>query len=334
MNRAMRFGMVAALAAGAAGLMWSCASESKSNATATASSAMSGHAHGSVQPPTMADQAPRDYAGVHNVVAFGPGVYSGSLPEEEPGFRSLKAMGIRTIISVDGAAPEVKLAEAEGMRYVHLPIGYNGMSEERTLEIARAVRDLEGPVYIHCHHGKHRSAAAAGAAAVSLGLLDNAEATARMKVSGTSPRYAGLYGCVAAAKQASDDELDHASDDFPEVWRTTGLVQGMVEIDHAWGRLKAIQQAGWSVPVDHPDLVPVAEAGRLADVFRHLMDDDEVLAKPADFIAWMKRNGREASVLEQAMIDGAPAAELDAHFGAIAATCSDCHAKYRNTPSW
>ena len=59
--------------------------------------------------------------------------------------------------------------------------------ERRKLEIARALqlaRD-RGAVYVHCHHGKHRSAGAAGAAAVTLGWSTTAQATERLKVSGT-----------------------------------------------------------------------------------------------------------------------------------------------------
>ncbi len=39
---------------------------------------------------------------------------------------------------------------------------------------AKAVRDLPGKIYIHCHHGKHRSAAAAATACVTEDTLDPA----------------------------------------------------------------------------------------------------------------------------------------------------------------
>ena len=60
-----------------------------------------------VAPPTMADQKPRDYPGLHNVVAYHDGYYSGSVPEGAEGFDALAGMGIKTIISVDGAEPDV-----------------------------------------------------------------------------------------------------------------------------------------------------------------------------------------------------------------------------------
>jgi hypothetical protein len=155
------------------------------------------------------------------------------------------------------------------------------------LEIARAIHDLPGPIYLHCHHGKHRSASAAGAAAVALGLMTTDEATARMKVSGTAPSYTGLYQCVALSQVASAEEFASASDAFPETWKTSGLVKTMVKVEEVFAHLKAIAKAGWTTPPDHPDLVPVAEAGRLADLLRNLQDDDRVRAKPPEFTAWM-----------------------------------------------
>ncbi len=38
---------------------------------------------------------------------------------------------------------------------------HGGISRDQSLTIARAVQDLPGPVFIHCHHGKHRGPTAA-----------------------------------------------------------------------------------------------------------------------------------------------------------------------------
>src|SRR5262249_27875258 len=142
-----------------------------------------------------------DYPGIHNAVTYHDGFVSGSVPEGDAGFDTLAAMGVKTIISVDGAEPEVDKARARGIRYIHLPIGYNGFDEQRRLHLSRATRDAmaDGPVYIHCHHGKHRSAGAAATIAESLGWLTPQEGVARMKVSGTSPDYKGLYACALSA---------------------------------------------------------------------------------------------------------------------------------------
>src|SRR5882757_8959774 len=93
--------------------------------------------------------------GLHNVYRINDKLFSGSSPEGEEGFRSLKEMGVLTVISVDGAKPDVARARKFGLRYVHIPIGYDGISRPQTLRLAKAVRDLPGSVYLHCHHGKH-----------------------------------------------------------------------------------------------------------------------------------------------------------------------------------
>lgn len=282
-------------------------------------------------PPVLADKKPLDYPGLHNVVAYGDGFWSGSVPEGEAGFKTLRDWGVKTIISVDGAVPELDRSRPLGMRYVHLPIGYNGFDEQRKLELTRAVRDLEKPIYMHCHHGKHRSAGAAGAVGVSLGWLATQEALERMKVSGTAPNYKGLYACTADAAPLAAAIIDAAPAEFPEVSRPSGLVESMVSIDEAVEHLKAIEKAGWKAPKDQPDLVPVAEAGRLADLLRLLHDDELAMTKPEEFRLMMIENANEAQLLEDGLAVAQPdAARLTTLFKIVNASCKECHVKFRD----
>ena len=64
---------------------------------------------------------------------------SGGLPEGDEAFAELKELGIKTVISVDGAKPDLAMAKKYGMRYVHLPHGYDGVPDERGAELAKAV---------------------------------------------------------------------------------------------------------------------------------------------------------------------------------------------------
>ncbi|MEX2219053.1 MAG: cytochrome c [Phycisphaerales bacterium] len=283
--------------------------------------------------PSVVETAPRDYPGLHNVVAFHEGFYSGSVPEGPAGFDALAVMGVRTVISVDGAAPDLELASARGLRYIHLPIGYNGIDQPRRLELARAVRDslARGPVYIHCHHGKHRSAGAAGTVAASLGWSTPQAMVERMRVAGTSPSYAGLYACTAAAAALALHEIEAVSPEFPEVSRPTEFVQGMVEIDHAWEHLHAAERAGWAAPADHPDLVPAAEAGRMVDLFRVMAEGERTRSHPAEFGAKMRQGADLAKALEDLLAAGErDRSELSAAFAKVGASCKDCHTSYRD----
>lgn len=279
--------------------------------------------------PAAHDAAPADYPGIHNVVAFGDGLYSGSQPEEG-GLESLAALGIRTVISVDGAQPDVDGAAALGIRYVHLPIGYDGIDEDRKLELARAVRDLPGPVYVHCHHGKHRSAGAASAIGLMLGRFSNEYADARMHVSGTAPHYKGLWACAADTRPVTDARLDTASNAFPSRWTTSGMVQGMVAIDEAFEHARAIEKAGWKAPADHPDLVPAAEVARLTHVLRLLRDDAESKRYGAEFMDLLAQSEAACDQLEQGIVEGAQAAELSARFARVGQSCKACHADFRD----
>ncbi|MEE2971630.1 MAG: hypothetical protein VX672_00755, partial [Planctomycetota bacterium] len=171
--------------------------------------------------PRPTDPAPRDAPGIHNLVAFHDGVISGSVPDGGAGFGSLEALGVRTVVSVDGAVPDVASARARGLRYIHLPIGYDGFDEERRMQLTRAVLDglSDGAVYIHCHHGVHRSAGAAAAVAVGAGWSTPEAGIERMRVSGTSPRYAGLFRCVERSTRLDSERLEAVETDFPEVDR-------------------------------------------------------------------------------------------------------------------
>lgn len=292
-----------------------------------------------VQPPDtppITSTAGVDIGPLHNVLLVAPGVYSGSGPDSAGAFDELQKLGVRTVISVDGAVPEVALAEARGMRYVHVPVGYNGVHDEDGRRIAKALRSLDGPVYLHCHHGLHRGPAAAAMAMVLLGEIEPDAAVAFLRVAKTSPNYPGLYRCVGEAAPMSPDELasfDREDIDLPSVARVGGLVDTMVKVDQAFTNLKHIRAAGWRTPADHPDLVPAAEAGRLADLLRDLTDDPEVAAKDDEFRVMLAANAADASALEELFVDGrADADRLELAWKRLDTTCKDCHTETRDVP--
>ena len=277
------------------------------------------------------DHTARDTAALHNVVRVTPKLVSGALPEGDAAFDELRAMGVRTIISVDGARPDVERAGARGMRYVHIPLRYEGYTREQQLEVARAVRDVEGPIYLHCHHGKHRGPAAAASAAVLLGDLTAEEGVVVLRAAGTSPSYAGLYRCVAEAEPAEARVIDSVSGEFVAVARVSGLVEAMVEADHTYEHLKRIKESGWSVPREHPDLVPAAEAGRLADALRIAAEDEACAAKGADMRGMLLAAATNVEALEALIADEAATnAARDEALARVAADCKSCHVRYRD----
>lgn len=140
--------------------------------------------------------------------------------------------------------------------------------------------------------------------------------------------------------------IDAASGAFPEVTRPDSFVASMVAIDEAFDRLKIAEKAAWQAPKDHPDLAPVADAGKLADLFR-LIDDESLKRCGAgagdDLKARLARNASAAAELEKSLERaGAARANGDAEsaarehaaatagLAALAADCKACHAKHRD----
>jgi protein tyrosine phosphatase (PTP) superfamily phosphohydrolase (DUF442 family) len=281
--------------------------------------------------PSTSAQQPVDLPGVPNVVAYTDALLCGGWPDSDAGLKTLEAMGIKTIIDVDGAKPDVERATALGMRYVHLPFGYDGVPRQRQLEIARALRDLPKPIYVHCHHGKHRSAAGLASACVTLGLMTPQQAQVKMHISGTSPSYKGLYASVTQATPASQVQLNGASNTYPSTWQTDSLVDAMVAIDAIADHLKDIAKANWQVPTDHPDLVPASEVAQLADLYRNLKDDPEVKKHPDELRDWFIRASDQATVMENQLVsDSTQIEKHNMQFKRMMETCKQCHTRYRN----
>ncbi len=233
-----------------------------------------------------------------NLVQVHDQVFSGGLPEGELAFEELARMGVRSIVSVDGAKPDVEMARAYGMRYVHLPHGYDGIPPARAESLAKAVSELQGPIYIHCHHGRHRSPAAASVACVSAGLIAADQALDVLKLAGTSKNYIGLYSSVAQATRLDAHRLAEIPADFPEVAALAPLAEAMVKLDQVHERLLGIAQAGWQTPANHPDLIPAHEALLLREQFTEMLRNEEIALQPSDFQEMLRSSEQAARQLE------------------------------------
>ncbi|OGW33011.1 MAG: hypothetical protein A2X59_09360 [Nitrospirae bacterium GWC2_42_7] len=96
--------------------------------------------------------------GLDNVGRISPSVYRGNQPKKE-GYKTLREIGIRTVINLRSHHREKNMVESIGMRYLAFPIGM--LERVKKDEIKRIVQAIANPanqpVYVHCALGQDRT---------------------------------------------------------------------------------------------------------------------------------------------------------------------------------
>lgn len=279
--------------------------------------------------------------GLHNVVHFAEDLYSGNSPETPEAFATLARHGIKTIVSVDGAAPKVELAKAVGIGYVHIPVAYATITPEQQALLARVVKERPKPIYLHCHHGKHRGPAAAAI----LWRCNEASCTAAkslelLKAAGTDPKYQGLYAVVEAYTPPASDAADSAHEKLPPLPESVpppALVDAMLELDGVWDRWKARQAAGWPQPTESDAKIreAAADATLLREQYEEMRRLPAAKGRDVEFVKQLETGLSISKILEdvlQSKDDLAPDVRegLGMAVAKIGKTCSTCHAKFRD----
>ncbi|MCG3137687.1 MAG: hypothetical protein HJJLKODD_01536 [Phycisphaerae bacterium] len=283
-------------------------------------------------PPTVEQQTFKQaYPGLKNVSQFNDQLINGSAPESREAFETLRSMGIHTIISVDGARPEVELARQFGIRYVHLPIGYDGITPEEGRQLIAAYRDLPKPIYLHCYKGLHRGPAAGAYILVGSGQCPTEQAKRWMFQAGMSEEYPGLIAAVEQRQVATVEELGAPRDDYPSVAKVGGFSQLMSGVARSVDHLKLVQQAGWQTPADHPDLAPANEGKILYHYFTALAEEGAQNNRPAALQEGLTRaviiTGDLLLLMES---ESPPTADLDQLMVRLDQECKSCHHGFRN----
>jgi protein tyrosine phosphatase (PTP) superfamily phosphohydrolase (DUF442 family) len=334
-----RFVAVVALGAGVVLTTLACAEKSnKPKPSATTAPVAAATTAPDVATAFPAVGNPEHLPNAHRISAR---LVSGAQPEGDAGFKELSELGVMTIISVDGAAPDVEGAKKYGLRYVHLPITYSGVTEEEGKRLAKALDEIQGPVYLHCHHGKHRSAASVAVACVMNGQLKPAQAEDVLKTFGTGADYTGLWRDARNARPLDQNVLAAVKVDYVERAKIPVVAEAMVEIDHTLDKLKDLQKSGWRATAAHPDLDPAHEALQLREKLHEVgRTDDAVQKRPADYKLKLQSAESAAQTLEDALrawkplsagnATAAPPAQIEVAFKAVSASCVSCHNAYRN----
>lgn len=283
-------------------------------------------------------EAPRrlDTQHLPNAIQITSTLISGGLPEGEEAFAELEKLGIKTVLSVDGAKPDVASARKYGMKYVHLPQGYDGISEQRGHMLAKALLELEKPIYLHCHHGKHRSPAASAVACIANGCMTNEQGKALLQLAGTNANYLGLWRSVSAASSLPQAELKKLEVAFPETAEIPPMAKAMVDLDVAYEAVKKLKAADWKA-----DGVQINKARSqillLREHFSELLRLEETSRHPPDFAEHFAVSERASEKMLQ-LFQSAPFDSndqvtirlIDSEFSTVSVSCTNCHRSYRD----
>jgi protein tyrosine phosphatase (PTP) superfamily phosphohydrolase (DUF442 family) len=277
---------------------------------------------GAPRPPSASPAAaePVSLPGMTNTFRLTDGIWSGSQPEGDAAFATLAAAGIRTVLSVDGTRPDLEAAHRHGLRYVHVPVGYDGVRPDALVLLVRAAREVPGPLYVHCHHGRHRGPTAAALMAMAVAAWSPDRARAWQRLAGTSAAYPGLYRATGSRPPSAPGPDPGAP--LPEVASVPDLVARMVEIDGLWDRL-----GGAVAPADGP-----AVARLLTESFRELARTVPAPERHPDrYREVLARAERHAAGLEAAWTAGGLSrGNRERILGLLRADCRACHQACRD----
>lgn len=253
----------------------------------------------------------------------------GGQPVGEVAFRNLAALGYRTIVSVDGARPDLENAAKYGLRYVHVPIEYSGITRDEALRMVQAAKTSDGPVFFHCHHGVHRGPAAAMVVRMAVDGIPVEQATADLKASGCAPKYEGLYRDVAAFVPPTAAELATIPTDLPAFASAGDMVDHMAAASRVFENLQASEKAAWGPPPSSPDVNPPHEATILAEHFREMQRLEECRDYGDQYMKWLAESETQSEKLAESLRAGRKD-DATAALKAVKKACDTCHAKHRD----
>jgi protein tyrosine phosphatase (PTP) superfamily phosphohydrolase (DUF442 family) len=273
-----------------------------------------------------------DAPGIENFFAVTDSIYSGGSPETEEAFQALAKLGIKSIITVDGAKPNVELAHRFGLRYIHLPHGYDGIPKVTAVKLVKAAKTADGPVFVHCHHGKHRGPAAVGVICQATANWSPETAEGWMKRAGTATDYDGLYRSVREFQPPSPEELANAPSEFPETAEVSAMVDTMVEIEQRWDLLKKL--AGKS----DSRAKTASEAVLLWEQFREAQRLPESAKLGKAFQTEMTKSEQAALRLREVLAahskrEATAPVDLRSALDGVAQSCKRCHETHRDSAS-
>jgi len=107
-------------------------------------------------PLSVSDRPVDPETGILNFYEVSDDLYRGGQPSAAS-FARLKAMGIRTVVSLRTFNVHTDRLEGLGMRYVHISFKANHPEDEDVVRFLKVLRDpANRPVFVHCKWGTDR----------------------------------------------------------------------------------------------------------------------------------------------------------------------------------
>lgn len=249
------------------------------------------------------------------------GLSYGSGPRSASDLRGLYDRGVRVVVSVDAALPMVEEARAIGIRMIHIPTRYSGIDDEALAALKRVSMEVKEPLFLHCHHGKHRGPTATAIMGMFRNELSLEEALRLMSKAGTGKEYVGLW------KAVRDFESRSSISASPELYERQPADQVAGQMLIADESMEMLQKLAVSKS-SHDDIEgiahqivllreAIAESRRFSDPEQ--ADLMEQFTKSEDLI---RRLGRAAAKPTEAAFSDT--------LQSLGTSCKDCHRDHRN----
>lgn len=91
------------------------------------------------------------------IVAYSESLCRGGEVTGTKGIAELKALGIKTVVSVCPSGRLRGLCTREGLQLVEIPFGVSGPAEHERELFLKSMRESPKPVYLHCKTGTRRA---------------------------------------------------------------------------------------------------------------------------------------------------------------------------------
>jgi hypothetical protein len=168
-------------------------------------------------------------------------------------------------------------------------------------------------------------------ACVLNGSLKPEQAESVLETFGTGANYKGLWQAARDARPMDAKALGDVKVEYAESAKIAALAERMVEVDHVWDDMKALQKNGWKGHPDKPDFDAAHEALQLQEHLREASRGSDVGKRPAEFFTMLADSEAGAEALHKALSKNpADTAGAETAFKRVAASCTQCHKAYRD----